>query len=135
MLRVLLGMVLLLHGLVHLIGFVVPWRLVDLSEEGFVYKTTLLSGSLDLGAVGIQVVGALWLLAAIAFVAAALGLFLRRPWTVRLLAVAASFSLLLTLLDYSVAYAGAYLNLALLAGLLVYTRFPSLRRVRTTIRA
>ena len=51
---------LVLHGLVHLIGFVVPWRLADLTSGGFAYTTTVLAGRLDLGTTGARIVGLLW---------------------------------------------------------------------------
>jgi hypothetical protein len=66
-----LTLLLLLHGVVHLLGFVVPWQLAE--PEGFPYKTTLLSGRLDVGPVGIRVVGVIWLLVALALVVAAIG--------------------------------------------------------------
>lgn len=47
---------LLLHGVAHLVGFAVPWRLVR-SEE-VPYKTTILSGTVDVGDVGIRILGA-----------------------------------------------------------------------------
>jgi hypothetical protein len=41
------------------------------------YRTTLLAGSIDVGVVGIRVVGVAWLLVAVAFAALAVGLALR----------------------------------------------------------
>src|SRR3989304_1591381 len=70
-----IGMIALLlaHGLIHLIGFVVPWKIA--APEGFSYKTTILAGRLDLGDGGIRFVGVLWLLATVVFVLAAVGLW------------------------------------------------------------
>ena len=36
-----------LHGLIHLIGFVVPWRIATV--DGFPYRVTTLGGLADLG--------------------------------------------------------------------------------------
>jgi len=48
--------------------------------EGFAYKTTLLSGNLDMGDAGIRMVGLLWLLAAVGFVVAGVAIFSLQPW-------------------------------------------------------
>ena len=45
MIRILVMIVLIVHGLIHLIGFVVPWRLATI--EDFAYTTTLLAGNLN----------------------------------------------------------------------------------------
>lgn len=52
MIRIVVPILLIGHGLVHLLGFVVPWQLATLEEMP--YKTTLLAGTLDVGAVGIR---------------------------------------------------------------------------------
>jgi hypothetical protein len=46
------AVVLALHGVIHLIGFVSPWRIISL--EGFAYRTTVLSGAQDIGDVGVS---------------------------------------------------------------------------------
>jgi hypothetical protein len=58
--RYVLAVLLLIHGFAHMVGFVVPWRLVKLEEMP--YKTTLLGGRWDVGQGGIRLVGVLWLL-------------------------------------------------------------------------
>jgi hypothetical protein len=69
---VFVALVLGIHGLIHLLGATVYLKLGDV--QGLAYKTTVLGGRVDLGAGGIRVFGALWILPAIGFVAAALGL-------------------------------------------------------------
>jgi hypothetical protein len=54
------------HGLAHLPGFLVLWRLKTFPEMP--YHTTLLSGHLEVGDVGAKVMGLLFLLGAMAFV-------------------------------------------------------------------
>jgi hypothetical protein len=66
--RYALAMLLLVHGFAHTVGFVVPWKIASLEEAP--YKTTILYDKLDLGHIGIRLMGLLWLLAAIAFFAA-----------------------------------------------------------------
>ncbi len=58
--RYVLAALLLIHGLAHLVGFLVPWKLVKLDEMP--YKTTLLGGHWDVGDAGIRGMGVLWLL-------------------------------------------------------------------------
>lgn len=105
--------VLFVHGLIHLIGTVVYLRLGEV--QGFFYKTTLLGGTWNLGPSGMGVFGALWGVAAVGFIGAALALLTnRRVWR-PLLAAVTVFSLLLTGLDSSLAFAGILLNLVILA--------------------
>jgi len=72
--RVVLAAFVLVHGIAHLPGFVVPWRLAALSE--LPYKTTLLNGTLDVGEGGIRIVGLLWLFAGLGCAAAAVAIYL-----------------------------------------------------------
>ena len=44
--NILLAIVLAVHGAIHLLGFVVPWRLAQVEE--LPYKTTILAGRLDM---------------------------------------------------------------------------------------
>ena len=67
--RLLLSVVLVGHGVAHLVGFVSSWRLMRLPEVP--YRTTIFGGRVDLGDGGIRVVGVLWLLAGVSFVAGA----------------------------------------------------------------
>ncbi len=78
MIRIIVAVVLILHGLIHLMGFVVPWRLVTI--EDLIYKTTLLSGKLDIGDAGIRMIGLFWLLGATGFVVAGIAIFTLQPW-------------------------------------------------------
>ena len=115
---------LVLHGLIHLMGTTVYMKLGRV--EGLAYKTTVLGGRLDLGEGGIAVVGALWLLAALGFVAAAAALVAGFGWGAALLVGVTLLSLLLTVLDWNAAFVGAIFNLVILAVLFVGPRLASL---------
>jgi len=104
--------VLVLHGLIHLLGTVVYLRIADI--QGFTYKTTLLGGRLDLGTGGTRVFGALWLLAAMAFVFAAMAMLQGWDGWRGVLVSATILSLGLTGLDSSVAFAGAIVDIIIL---------------------
>ncbi len=80
-----------LHGLIHLIGFVVPWQLVVV--DGFAYRTTALVGALALGDGGARGVGLVWLALAAGFVLAGIGLLRHAGWARPLTAALAVGSL------------------------------------------
>ena len=106
------ALVLALHGLVHLMGTTVYMKLGTL--EGLPYKTTLLDGRWDLGDGGIRVVGAVWAVAAAAFVAAAVGWVGGWDAWRPVLLGATLLSLVLTTLDATRAPVGIAVNLAIL---------------------
>ena len=106
-LTIIAAIVLILHGLIHLMGTV----------KGLSYKTTLLGGRWDLGEGGITVFGALWAVAAVGFVVAALALLTGWSWWKPVLIGVTLFSLVLTSLDWGVAFAGIVVNLGILAAL------------------
>lgn len=112
--------VLFLHGLVHLLGTAVYLRFAEIPE--FPYKTTLLGGTWDLGPTGIGVFGALWAGAAVGFWLGALAFFMDWPnWRLLLIGVTV-FSLVLTTLDWTVAYAGFIVNVGILVALFLAPR-------------
>lgn len=115
LLRLLIAGVLSLHGAVHLLGTAVYLKLTAIPE--FPYKTTLLGGRWDLGPGGIRIFGLLWAVIAAGFLGTALALLL--DWTEwrTLLLVVTLGSLVLTVLDWTVAYAGIAVNIAILAAL------------------
>ncbi|MCK4547301.1 MAG: ABC transporter permease [Candidatus Eisenbacteria sp.] len=114
--RIGIAIVLFVHGLAHLVGFVVPWRIATLKDAP--YKTTLLSGAVDVGDVGIRLVGILWLAAAVAFVAAGVGIIAPFPWWRWLALCTAGFSLVLSILGWPDSKIGVPVNVAILAFLI-----------------
>jgi hypothetical protein len=116
------AVLLALHGVIHLIGFVTPWRIASL--EGFAYRTTLLNGALDVGDAGVRVVGLVWLCLAVGFVAAGYGVWRGKPWAIGLTSVLAGMSLVVCLLGLPETFAGIAINVAILAvvGYVVFVR-------------
>jgi hypothetical protein len=104
---------LILHGLIHLMGTTVYMKLGRL--EGLPYKTTLLRGRWELGESGMRFFGALWVLPAVGFVLGGAALLAGHAMWVPLVVVTTLVSLVLTVLDFSAAYAGAVLNAVILA--------------------
>lgn len=104
-----------LHGLVHFLGPVAYFEIATLSE--LPYKTTLLDGAVDVGDTGIRLFGLLWVVAGVGFLASAWAVGTGwEHWEALLLAVTI-VSLVLTGLDWTVAYAGLMVDLGILAAL------------------
>lgn len=127
---------LVLHGLVHLLGVSVYWKLADLSE--FPYPDTLLGGRIDAPAALIWVMGAGWVIAAGGFLGCAVGLMTGARWFSEGLAVATLLSLILCVLATPEAIAGVVLNLIIVAALVgprLWGRIPLGHRPRTASRS
>lgn len=76
--RIAAAIYLLVHGICHFVGFVVPRKIVAMKDEP--YKTTLLAGNLDVGHAGVRVIGILWLLTLVGLIASGVGAIARTPW-------------------------------------------------------
>jgi hypothetical protein len=107
------SLVVFMHGLIHLMGFATYWQLAEINE--LPYKTSLLSGGWEVGEKGIRLFGLLWLMVTVGYAIAAYGLVTEQSWWEVALAGVTVFSLVLTVLDYDVAYAGVAVNLVILA--------------------
>jgi hypothetical protein len=59
--RFVLAALLIVHGVAHAVGFVVPWKLVSTAEVP--YKTTIPGGMCDVGDAGARALGIVWLVA------------------------------------------------------------------------
>jgi hypothetical protein len=117
------GFVLTAHGLIHLMGTTAYMRLGEV--KGFAYKTTLLGGRWDVGTTGISVFGLLWAVVAVGFIASSVGMLTGSSWWQAVLVAVSVFSLVLTGLDSSLAFAGVIVNLVILA-LLFWSRRSSI---------
>ena len=112
MLSLVAAVVLAIHGLIHLIGFVVPWQLATV--DGFPYRTTLLAGALDVGGAGARAVGGLWLVCAVGFVVAGFAIWRGEPWAIPLAVGLALASLVLCVLGLPESAVGIAVNVAIL---------------------
>ncbi len=119
--RIIVGIYLVIHGICHLVGFVVPWKIATLKEEP--YKTTLLSGAIDIGDIGIRIVGMLWLAAAIGFVVSGIGIFALYEWWRPLALILSIASLVLCVLGLPGAKIGILANAIVLVYLMVGGKF------------
>jgi hypothetical protein len=119
--RMTLATLLLLHGVVHVVGFVGPFQLV----RRVPYQISVLGEQLDSGDLGARLLGMLWLLTAAAFAIAAAAVFADADWWQAYTAVVATFSLLLCILGWPGSKIGIPINLTILLAMLVASR-PSL---------
>jgi len=110
--RIALAFLFVLHGIAHLPSFLVPWR--PAAPSGMQYKTTVLGGMANLGAVGIRVVGLLWLAAGLGFMAAGITVFRSSPVWETLTVVVAVASLALGVLGWPDSRIGVAVNLLIL---------------------
>ena len=104
--------VLIIHGLIHLMGFVAYWPLATLSE--LPYKTTVLNGRFNLGTIGIRGFSVLWLITAVGFVIGTVGLLTEKPWWGSLLISITLLSIVITALDWGNAFRGTIISLVIL---------------------
>lgn len=119
--RVVMAVLMVLHGAAHIVGFLTSWRLV--TPEGRAYKTTVMAGHVDLGSVGIHAFGVLWLATAVAFWLASLAAFADRSWWMPAALSAALVSLFLSLVALPESRIGVPINVAIIIALLAAPRF------------
>ena len=107
------GLVFLLvaHGVAHLVGFVSSWKLATLAE--LPYKTTVFAGRVDIGDAGMRVMGTLWLLAALAFLVAAIAVATATDWATRFTFAVVIASLILCVVGWPDARSGVAVNVGL----------------------
>jgi hypothetical protein len=129
-LRIAAAMIVAAHGLIHVIGFVVPWGIATV--EGFSYRTTALAGAIAIGDTGAHLLGIVWLACAVGFVIAGAGIWRRASWALPLTAVLATASIVVCVLGLPDAVAGIVVNLAILglAAWVAFARPSALETVR-----
>jgi len=114
---ILLAVLLGIHGLIHLLGFMAYWPLKEIPE--LAYKTMFLNGRLDLGIAGTRLYSIFWLISAIGFVVAAVALFNGQRWAIPLLVVITLLTGVITALDWNDAFRGTLIDVVILAILLL----------------
>lgn len=118
------AVVLVLHGLIHLMGTTVYMRLGKV--EALPYKTALLGGRWEVGEGGMWIFGALWAAAAVGFVLATVAWQAHWGEWQRLLLAVTLLSLVVTVLDWEKAFMGAVVNVGILALLWLAPRWEAL---------
>ena len=113
--KIIAAIVLALHGLIHFMGTFAYLRILEVPS--LPYKTVVLGGRIDLGEVGTGVFGVLWFVAAIGFVTVSIAMLLNRSWWRLALLAVTLLSLVVTILDLSLAFAGVVFNVVILLAL------------------
>ena len=121
MIRYGLAVLLAGHGVAHLVGFVASWQLAALPE--LPYRTRVLAGRVEVGDIGTRVMGALWLLAALAFLTAAGAAVTQAGWMARFALCTVVVSMVLCVLGWPDARAGFWVNAGLALVLLFGWRY------------
>jgi hypothetical protein len=121
LLRSLAAVFLAVHGLIHLIGFVVPFRLATF--KAYPFTTTAFWGHVQLGDRGAKLVGLLWLIGAVAFLSASVAVVAKVPWALTVALFGAVFSLALCILGSPAALFGVVANLAILGAVAAVIAF------------
>ncbi len=109
--------IIIVHGLIHLMGFVAYWPLAEIAD--LPYKTTLLGTRWSIGNSGMRFYSVLWLVTAVALAAASVGILVKQSWWYPLMWAGVLLSLLITVLDWQNAFRGAVVSLVLLVPLLL----------------
>lgn len=111
--RMILAALFIGHGVAHVVGFAVPWKLVTSSEVP--YRTTVAGGLVDIGAAGVRLVGLLWLVVAVALVSIAAGVLQHTSWWYRESLAVLMVSSVLCLLGWPDSRPGLVANALILA--------------------
>ena len=102
------------HGLIHVMGFVAAWQLATLPE--IAYRTTALNGAVEMGDAGARLLGVGWLVGGGAMLVAAWDTWRNAPWALRGAVFAATVSMLICALGLPDAYLGLSIDVAILVG-------------------
>ena len=86
------------------------------------YKISVLAGSVNVGSLGIPIVGIFWLIAALAFVVCSVGVRARVPWWLPVTVIVAASSLFLCIIGWPDSRIGVFVNIAVVAFLLIGRR-------------
>jgi hypothetical protein len=101
-------MLLAVHGLAHLAGFVVPWKLMAIAD--LPYRTTVFGGSVNIGAIGVRIMGVLWLFTGATFVLLAMAVLVDAAWWYGAFLMTAAVSTIACVVEWPQARAGVLAN-------------------------
>jgi hypothetical protein len=106
------GIYMFVHGIAHLVGFLISWKLVD--DKDSPYKTTIVGDKIDLGDTGIRIMGIFWLLTGLAFFLMTYGVITQAGWWKTWTYIVTFFSLIMSILALPDTKYGVMANILLL---------------------
>ncbi len=112
MLNYILAALLFIHGVAHLVGFVVSWKLADLKEMPF--STKIFSKKIELGETGIKIYGLIWLLLAVFYIICVILILFNGPIYKNILISASVLSLIMSILGVPESKFGIVINVLLI---------------------
>ena len=115
--KIVLAIYLSIHGFAHIVGFLVSWKIMKSDDQP--YSTKLLSRKIDVGDMGIRIMGILWLLTALGFFLSAYGVFSLAEWWNMSAWLFAIFSLLICLISLPNTKFGVLANVLLIVFLII----------------
>jgi 2-hydroxy-6-oxonona-2,4-dienedioate hydrolase len=114
-------LVLVLHGVAHLVGFLSPWGLLPATVPSGAAGSSpnaLFGGRVTLGDATARGFGVIWLVAALSFVVVAIGFWRRDPWSLPALVSVTVASLALSTAWWPAARIGVFVNVVILLALI-----------------
>jgi len=99
---------LIFHGLVHILGFLIFFEITEV--DTLQYSTKVLGGRFDIGKFGMRVLGVIWLLILIIMVASGIGLLLGTSWWFTLALWSTAASTVVTILGWPDTKFGLLIN-------------------------
>jgi len=112
-----------IHGLIHLMGLVAYWPLGEMAE--LPYKTALVNGRFNLGATGMRLFSSIWLIVTVGFIVGAIGLIMDQTWAIPMLMMTSALSIVITALDWEVAFRGTIISAVMIVLMLFAPRLSS----------
>src|SRR5688500_10613019 len=117
--RVAFAVLLLLHGIAHLVGSLMPWGLVPAPATPGPMTNAIFGGRVALGDSVARGLGVLWLFLAVVLVVSAVAFWRREPWAMPVVIGSTLASLAFCLVWWPATRIGVVVNVGLIALLLV----------------
>lgn len=110
--KIVIAIFLVLHGIAHIVGFVVPWKIAKMDDMP--YKTTLFFGKINAGDVGIRIIGIIWLLIALTYFYSGWITYQYLDYWMDFTLIITVISLFFCILALPDSHIGIYINVALI---------------------
>ncbi|MFH0735152.1 MAG: hypothetical protein V1773_11950 [bacterium] len=108
---------LLIHGIAHLVGFIVPWKIADLKDMP--YSTKIFNKKIELGEVGIKIYGLIWLFLAVFFLVCVILIIYNGPIHKNIIISASVLSLFMSVLGIPDSKFGIVINVLIIVYLFI----------------